>query len=278
MRKIDKPSISQFDVCDSINNFRFTERVIDKSSNYQNEYKRTLQLKNDEVDFSNLHKDYLNYMKSMYSNRFANNQYTNSYIYYKKIREAEHCCPYCGFLSRRVAQLDHYLPKSVFPVHSITVDNLVPICMECNNNKDTYFSTNEDNTLLHPYFDEVLIDLNSFLKCRIIEEDKIGFEFYIERLNNWDDVLYNRVVTHFIIFKIEDLYRTEFEADFANLILELKLHYKIQENLDAIFQILQIKKQALENSNNKPWILAGVKSLVINDWFLNTYLPMVVLE
>lgn len=278
MRKIEKPLINQNEVCSSISDFKFTDRVIIKSENYRYDYKRSAELVIDEIEFGNSNIEYFDYMKSIYSNRFSNNRYKESYIYYKKIRDSENCCPYCGFISRRVSQLDHFLPKSIYPVHSITVDNLVPICIECNNNKKSYCSTSEQSTILHPYFDEVLIEINDFLKCKIIEEYNIGFEFYIEKLVSWDDIIYERVVTHFDLFKIEDLYRSEFEADFSNLISELRLHYEMRGSLDDMLQILQIKKQALERSNNKPWILAGVKSLISNQWFIYTYLPKKILE
>ena len=42
-------------------------------------------------------------------------------------------CPYCdGSLSGTRAKLDHILPKESFPFLSVTPDNLVPACTDCN--------------------------------------------------------------------------------------------------------------------------------------------------
>ncbi len=60
--------------------------------------------------------------------------------YYKKLvsQLPASICPFCGIetikskrLSRRDAY-DHYLPKSLFPFTAVNVNNLAPMCKECN--------------------------------------------------------------------------------------------------------------------------------------------------
>lgn len=51
---------------------------------------------------------------------------------YEKLN-VRHICPAClGTMTLRTAEIDHYFPKSKFPVLSIHPLNLVPLCHECN--------------------------------------------------------------------------------------------------------------------------------------------------
>lgn len=63
-------------------------------------------------------------------------------------------CPVCGV--GWPSELDHYLPKSSFPVLAVTPANLVPICSECNKatNKGSYSPRNAAEALFHPYFED----------------------------------------------------------------------------------------------------------------------------
>jgi hypothetical protein len=64
----------------------------------------------------------------------------------------EHC-PLCGF--GEIAQLDHFLPKSIYRALSIYARNLVPTSGPCNNAKLTYVADADAPKLLHPYFAEI---------------------------------------------------------------------------------------------------------------------------
>lgn len=95
--------------------------------------------------------------------------YTNKYSaegslgrqFYKLIREnvKNQRCPYC--LHSDIDELDHYLPKSVYPSLAVTTENLVPACHTCNNKK-----LEKKDLFPHPYFDN--LDMYTFLKCEII--------------------------------------------------------------------------------------------------------------
>lgn len=63
-------------------------------------------------------------------------------------------CPMCG--STHSGTLDHYLPKTGFPIFSVFAKNLVPAC-KCNSKrKETLLGANPGERLLHPYFDDCL--------------------------------------------------------------------------------------------------------------------------
>lgn len=79
----------------------------------------------------------------------------NSYIYLKKINQS--VCPYCnanfiqstqaskilkGSNTRAMPDLDHFLPKSLFPIFAITLANLIPSCIYCNQRFKGSYETN----------------------------------------------------------------------------------------------------------------------------------------
>ena len=61
-------------------------------------------------------------------------------------------CPLCGV--GQVTTLDHHLPKSKFPVLSVTPANLVPACTWCQNAKLEGFPRTAEEQTIHPYFDD----------------------------------------------------------------------------------------------------------------------------
>ena len=72
-------------------------------------------------------------------------------------------CPICGI--DPVTELDHHLPRSIFPPLSIYARNLIPVCHLCNSTKLAGFGDQSQGEIayLHAYFD-TLPDIN-FLKA-----------------------------------------------------------------------------------------------------------------
>lgn len=72
----------------------------------------------------------------------------------KRIREQSglKSCPVCG--SPVTGDLDHYLPRKIYPEFSIMRANLVPACTHCNSgSKGTMVSGTAPERFIHPYFD-----------------------------------------------------------------------------------------------------------------------------
>ncbi|MCZ4311614.1 HNH endonuclease [Vibrio atlanticus] len=64
-------------------------------------------------------------------------------------------CPSCGE-DGAPTTLDHYLPKERFPELSICIENLTPMCTECQTKKHTHYSTSSGlKRFFHPYFDVI---------------------------------------------------------------------------------------------------------------------------
>ncbi|CCN81197.1 HNH endonuclease [Vibrio nigripulchritudo] len=71
-------------------------------------------------------------------------------------------CPCCGEPGKP-GTLDHYLPKSKYPEFSIVVENLTPMCSDCQGLKGNDVRDELGNKVyIHPYYDpieQVLIEL-----------------------------------------------------------------------------------------------------------------------
>ncbi|MDU1855817.1 MAG: HNH endonuclease, partial [Clostridium baratii] len=224
-----------------------------------------------ENKFQKINEDYSDYMKKMYSSRFSNKQYKNIYKFYQEIRSKEKYCPYCNVPTREVRQVDHYLPKSNFPGLALVVKNLVPICKDCNEVKGNYYSLDKENQLIHPYYDIEMIDAFEYIECSIIEKTDIGFQFSIKKLDSWSDIFYKRVVFHFKKLKIDEIYLSDFIAEYDIYIDELKKCYEILNTKDAIKMLIEKKVETYYDKKIMPWRYAGFKSLLESKWFFETF-------
>ena len=98
----------------------------------------------------------------IYTDKFAK-QGSVGRIYYEAIMaNANGCCPICG--SGKLKNLDHFLPKSLYPILCVTPANLIPVCRDCNFDKRDYFATDYYSIPFNPYFD-VMND--EWLECVI---------------------------------------------------------------------------------------------------------------
>lgn len=273
MKKIKIPEISQSDIINAFNNLRYKEIIEEKSLNYSSYFNDLKSLYDFETKKNEEDSLYSGYMKKMYSQRFSNKGYPDLYQYYTIIRTSTSNCPYCNYPTRSIRQIDHYFPKASFPSLALTVENLVPICMDCNRLKLEYYSFTKSEMLIHPYYDEFANDASEFINCRVIEEDHIGFEFFIRKLDSWDDTIFNRVNLHFKSLELDKLYSTDFETDFSVYIDELKdLYIDCGEN--SVKKALQRKIRSYKTSNIKPWYYVGYKSIINCNWFFDYYIKL----
>jgi len=129
-------------------------------------------------------------------------------------------CPLCSV--RNVDTLDHYLPKSKYPIYAVTPINLVPACSPCNKDKKVDFPKNSVEQTLHPYYDNV--EAESWVKAKVLQTDPIGFEYYVSPPHAWPDILKKRVANHFDSFELRELFASHaseelrgFRGVFVNL-------------------------------------------------------------
>ncbi len=111
-------------------------------------------------------------------------------------------CPVCGI--GNVSQLDHYLPKSDYPLLSVTPANLVPVCSSCNGfeAKGAYSPKSLTECLYHPYFE----DPPNCIWLRAEIDYSIGpcVTYGVEQLD--DDVLHRRLLLFMDVYGLGGRY------------------------------------------------------------------------
>ena len=140
---------------------------------------------------------------------------------YDALKHAASRCPLCGH--RDVTTLDHYLPKTVFPLLCVTPANLVPACSECNKAKLASTSATAGDQTLHPYFDDV--DQDPWLKADVVQGAPAAVVFFVEPPRHWTSVLAARVRHHFAAFGLAGLYGVQAAAELREIAYELEGYF-----------------------------------------------------
>lgn len=177
-------------------------------------------------------------------------------------------CPFCG--QREVKTLDHYLPKSKFPVFAVTPFNLVPSCSDCNHDKlsETFNSYNEET--IHPYYDDFTDAV--WIKAKLIEEDPVTFEFYVDFPKEWECIKYERAKKHFEKFNLNDLYKLQACEEFQGCFFRLKRLVE-KGGKELAIEHLEESIEEKEHIRLNTWQAAMYDAIIQSDWFWDEYLP-----
>lgn len=209
-----------------------------------------------------------NDMVNLYDRKFARKGEAGR-AYYDAIRLLAPYgrCPFCG--QREVQTLDHILPKSKFPVYAVTPYNLVPSCSDCNHEKsgDTFSSYDEET--IHPYYDDFTDAV--WIKGKLIEEDPITFEFYVDFPEGWDYIKYKRAKKHFEEFKLNSLYKPYACEEFVGCYFRVK---RLFEKGGKELAIEHLKESIEEKEQNRlnTWQAAMYKAIIESKWFWDEYI------
>ncbi|WP_103566801.1 HNH endonuclease [Campylobacter concisus] len=132
--------------------------------------------------------------------------------YYNQIKASPKLgkCPYCGL--GHVSTLDHYLPKSEFPIFSILPNNLIGCCRDCNTIKRNIVL----NTI-HPYYDDFTKTQWLFAK---VNWSELTMEFFVDTkdINNALDK--KKIEEHFRVYELARRYAVEAASELSDLRIE----------------------------------------------------------
>ncbi|MFH2065432.1 MAG: hypothetical protein ABIK15_09575 [Pseudomonadota bacterium] len=173
-------------------------------------------------------------------------------------------CPLCGIGT--VNTLDHYLPKSHFPVYSVTPNNLVPVCNWCQGGKSEYYPTTEGEQLLHPYFDDV--DNEIWLASEVVGGAPAGFRYFASPPDHWTASVKERVVAHLKKLNLLKLFSSNAGSRLSEIRARLTiLHQKGGEG--AVYEHLCEELASIEANYKNSWTAAMYRAAVASDWFCN---------
>jgi hypothetical protein len=203
-------------------------------------------------------------MKKVYEQKFVKKGQPGR-KYYEKLRLSakNNICPLCN--QRTVTTLDHVLPKTLYPIFSVTPFNLIPACADCNKIKDTYRPSIPQEEILHPYYDD--ISPKQYLYAEFNEETPISINFYIKS-SNPQTILEKRLQKHFELFELNKLYTANAAEELSNIQYRLnKLFGTFGEN--GVKEYLQEEFKSRYENNKNSWQTAMYEILSKNDWFCN---------
>jgi 5-methylcytosine-specific restriction endonuclease McrA len=185
---------------------------------------------------------------------------------YDKIKNSapDGICPLCSL--RYVDTLDHYLPKTLYPVFSVTPINLIPACTPCNIGKKIKFPLSDVDQTLHPYYDNV--NNINWISAKVLQSNPVSVTFYASPPPEWDPVLQKKVIHHFESYNLNDVFSAN-----GNRRLYGDLSFlKKQSNINTA----ALKKHLMESHESN--LSLGVnsveavlfKTLHDDDWFCTT--------
>lgn len=248
MKRLDPPDCSPsdlFDFCiEEVVNPALSDRLVDEKhlvlAKYEEyeahsetqtwcELERANHGDADQVIVGHLTKGELTALYSDYMVK-SNGEARREYDQIKLIARDE--CPYCGGCGEMVVDdgigsLDHFLPKSRFPVFSVLPTNLVPACDVCNKGMGSRFPTNPFDQPLHPYFDAAHFFDEKWTTAEIVEQNPPIVNFDVDPPDAWSEGDKQRVIKHFENCKLRGRYRSKVNSRISSIIDQRKNAHRL---------------------------------------------------
>jgi hypothetical protein len=277
MRKIKKPILDPgvvFGMCiDKIENQALKNKmkgiatnIMTEAINYDNIAKRlelfkmvAFQGKNADIVLNDISKGEL---KTLYSYYMVNSAKPARFIYDKlRSSSVDKLCPTCGF--GQVKTLDHYLPKSKFPLYSVLPYNLIPACRDCNTEKLASTVNSAEMQTIHPYYDSNHFFDEQWLFARLECTTPPTVVFFVDAPLHWDPISKKRVVSHFKEFNLSERFSVAVSTQLA----------AISDYLVILSDDLARQKHLLEtagiyhNAHRNSWQTALTQALANSHWY-----------
>lgn len=203
-------------------------------------------------------------MKPVYNYRMVKTDMPG-YKHYNKIKSSAPYgkCPLCSV--RGVDTLDHYLPKSKYPIFSVTPINLIPACTPCNIGKRVEFPTSSETQTLHPYYDNV--ENESWVKAEIMYSDPMSFRYFVDCPNDWSQLKADRCKNHFVSFGLDELYSAHANEELRAIKKQLRMLYN--NSIETLNQHLEEAYISRLELGINSWQAVMYFTLFNDVWFNN---------
>lgn len=157
------------------------------------------------------HKAILN---KIYDQKFAKENSIGRKYYNLIMGNAKGRCPICG--GGKLKNLDHFLPKSKYPLLCVTPINLIPTCRDCNMEKGAEVSDDYYAIPFHPYL-EAMTD--KWIECTLVFYPdgtfSIKFENGYDAIKNPD--LWRKYSAHMRITDLDATFSSRAQEELENV-------------------------------------------------------------
>lgn len=267
MKKINKPDIDVGEVLDACINHYIDEEIKTRFQHSRDEIcsaSNTYNLNSvnhnwysicEGIKPANLSKKE---MVNLYDKKFVACQSIRKKYYDKIMSLAEDgICPICCV--GVVKTLDHYLPKSKFPMFSITPNNLVPSCRDCNTKKNNRFSNNY--SLIHPYYDDIDNFIWLSVSLKVLNNRLIAKYFVSENEGIIDNCTYERIYHSFSEYELDKLYELKACETITNQKIIWKSIY-ISKGKRNLLNYFRLQLSSVTANQNNSWLAALYRGLI----------------
>lgn len=171
-------------------------------------------------------------------------------------------CPYCS--SGTIGTLDHYLPKTSYPLFTITPANLVPSCERCNGKKKDSTPKSRGEQPLHPYFDDFSDERWLFAKLNCLIP--VSARFFVKAPPKWPEEKQKRIESHFADLDLETVFISDAAQELSGMMYELR---EILDKGGPDYLTDHLKRRAASHLASHPnsWQTALYFACAESDWF-----------
>jgi len=201
----------------------------------------------------------------LYSNQMVKKEVPRREVYDQlKNRAPYGKCPFCGYCD--VDQLDHYLPKSKYPLLTILPLNLVPSCPYCNGGKNAEIATTPEEQILHPYYDHGIIMGHQWIFATVVETKPAALKYFVLVPDHFDPIAAKRAATHFKKNNLGGRYSTQAADQISTFPLVLE-DFFTNGGAANVKKNLFIQYQAEYAKYKNSWQTAMYQALSDSDWY-----------
>ena len=224
MRKLDIPSIAGKEkeiyiecASDFTQNKHYAEIALayaDEVEKCSKDYEKYVPYNIIEFPHINLENDKKEIINKVYEQKFARENSIGRKYRNIIMENAKGRCPICG--GGKLTNLDHFLPKSRYPLLCVTPINLIPTCRDCNMGKGAEVSDDYYEIPFHPYL-ETMND--EWVECDLsFYPDKT---FLIIFKNGYDESinsdLWRKYGAHMRINELDSTFSSRAEEELENV-------------------------------------------------------------
>jgi hypothetical protein len=201
-------------------------------------------------------------LKSLYSKYLVAKGKPGRVIYEQLLGlSPQKLCPQCGF--GHVKTLDHYLPKSKYPLYSVLPQNLVPACRDCNTGKLASTATQPGEQPIHPYFDAAYFFEEQWLYAEVVQTVPASITFFVSPPVKWDKISKERVQSHFEGFELSERFSVQVATELAAIRNYLPILPDEQSRGEHLAERAKVYSELHKNS----WQTALSQALANSLWY-----------
>lgn len=144
---------------------------------------------------------------------------------YQEIKKRNKICYLCGF--RDISEVDHFLPRKIFPEFSTFTFNLIPVCGTCNLKKLEHYKTcNDQLAFIHAYFVDIPLT-HSYLQVDLEFNQAVLPSFRIIQTPGMSKQVFETLQYQFSYFGLNDVYSEQAIESLDRKSFAFGEHYRI---------------------------------------------------